>query len=102
MKAKDRRIENCIKRLAAFVLLFAVLFSLAFLCVEAGHQCDDDDCAICACLQLCRDQLRQLGGGAVASVVVPFLALIVFIVMQSVSGGYTSMTPVACKVRLNN
>ena len=102
MKAKDRRIENCIKRLAAFVLLFAVLFSLAFLCVEAGHQCDDDDCAICACLQLCRDQIRRLGGGAACSVVVPFLALIALVTPHAVSGGYSFMTPVSGKVRLNN
>ncbi len=48
-------------RQAAFVLaVLALLASFLFIVIEAGHDCEGEDCAVCACIQMCSEQLDHL------------------------------------------
>lgn len=42
----------------ALVFALSVLFSLAFITIEADHDCIGEDCHICAVIALCRNILR--------------------------------------------
>ena len=53
---------------AGIMIIMVVLFmalSAFFIAAEAGHccHCKDDDCPVCACLQLCERTLNQMGAG---------------------------------------
>ena len=54
---KPRRLVSVLALLAAFMLLFSVLY----IALEADHDCCGEDCAICAQLRACEDLLRDLG-----------------------------------------
>lgn len=53
--------------MAAMVLVF-VLFSFFYIAVETGHNCTEDDCPVCACIQQCEMILHQMGDGVVSTV----------------------------------
>ena len=53
---KPKRLASVFALLAAFMLLFSVLF----IALEADHDCCGEDCAICAQIQACEDLLRNL------------------------------------------
>ena len=51
------RIVACL----AVFLAAAVLFSALFVVLEADHDCDDENCSVCAQIGVCEDLLRQAG-----------------------------------------
>ena len=53
---KSKRIASVLVLLAAFLMLFSVLF----LALEADHDCCGEGCAVCAQIQACEDLLRNL------------------------------------------
>ncbi len=86
----------------AFMMLFAVLLSALFIAVESGHDCDEHDCPICSCIQMCERTLSQTGAGAVleTAAVLPFFIFVVFVSLPGDS--VVPDTPVSNKIRLNN
>ncbi len=86
--------------ITAGVLLFCMFFSVFFIVAEAGHECHDEDCAICACIQLCEKQLDQIGTGLVAAVCT-FIFLRVLHHVSIYSTVYPTAFLIENKVRLN-
>ena len=45
-----------------FMLLFvlAVISSTAFIILEAGHDCDGENCPVCMCLNICNNNLKLI------------------------------------------
>ena len=44
----------------AVLLALVMLFSAAYIALEADHDCCGEDCAVCALLRACEDLLRNL------------------------------------------
>ena len=89
-----------IRPLIAAMLLVSMLISVLFIVAEAGHECHDDDCAICACIQLCEKQLDQIGTGLIAAVCV-FLFIRVLKNISTYSAVFPGAFLADHKVRLN-
>ena len=88
------------RSLIAAMLLVCMFFSVFFIVAEAGHECHDDDCAICACIQMCEKQLSQIGAGLAGCVCV-FLYIRVLSSVSSYSAVYPKAFLADHKVRLN-
>ncbi len=99
-------ISNKVKRIscgAAALLFFAALtLSTVFLAAEAGHECEGEDCHVCARMQECEAALRRFGGvlpGVFAAAVGAFFVLLASAAPLFI---FAQPTPVSGKVRLNN
>ncbi len=86
----------------ALVMLLIVLLSSCFIAMHADHDCDEEDCPVCACMQQCENNIRSMAGGltVVTTVIIPLFAALSFI--------YSGVplviwnTLVSRKVRLND
>ncbi len=83
------------------VLVVTVLFFSFFLILESTHHCNDGDCPICACLQVCEQVLHQIGDGAFVSIAMTALTFFFVSVVIGVESFATINSLVAQKVRLN-
>ena len=92
--------KKIIKTITAVMLLVCMFFSLFFIVAEAGHECHDDDCAVCACIQLCEKQLDQIGCGLIAAVCV-FMFVRMLYSVSLYSAVYPKAFLTEHKVRLN-
>ncbi len=96
------------KRIAAgimaIMMLAAILLCVTFLAAEEGHRqhCTEEDCPICACIQMCRHTVRQSVDGVISDIAV--IAPILFLIFAAsfCAGIPAQVTPVSEKVRLNN
>ncbi len=86
----------------ATMMLVIVLLSAAFIAAESDHDCCGDDCPICACLELCENNICHISGGAVQAAIIVPIVFICYISFFFVSYIYRRETPVSRKVRLNN
>lgn len=96
---------NLKKRTAIFtavLVMFIMLASLFFVANEIKHDCTGADCPICACLQQAKQNLKQLGNGAVEIAVLAFQVFFVCGIVLSIACVRPMLTPVSEKVRLNN
>ena len=87
---------------ASFVLVAFLLVSSAFIAMEAGHDCDGDDCPICSCIFQCENLLRQMHGGIFVSVIAILLLSQVFLVIRPIPAILKRDSLVNLRVRLNN
>ena len=53
--------KKIVAGIAAFAVLFIMLFSSFYICAEADHHCSGEDCPVCACIQICENVIRQMG-----------------------------------------
>lgn len=84
------------------MLLAIVLFSVFYIAAETGHNCQGEDCPVCACIQVCDKTLQRMGAGETAAVSVAFPVLF-FSLLPFFSVLHIILeTPVSEKVRLNN
>ena len=103
--ALEKRIKKAFSSAVCFIALLAVFSAFFFLLLEAGHDCSgchDDDCPVCACMQMCEEQLHRLGGLLTAGIVCLFVFACTVFVFHSVRVLIIEATPVSRKVRLNN
>lgn len=96
------RTENSVTKriatLAGLMLILAMTFSVFYIAIESNHHCEDDDCPICMCIQLCKS-IIQSGANSVALECSPFLLILPVIIFTAY---FTIDTPVSKRVRLNN
>lgn len=84
------------------LLLAVMLCSVFYIAAEAGHNCEDGECPICAEIRQCENTVRR-GGNllfAQTAVIIPLI-----LAAASVSLVYvilSSETPVSRKIRMNN
>ncbi len=100
-----RKTSPAIRMASAFLALLlpaVMLLSSFYLTAEAGHHCPEEDCPICATMELCLHVLQQVGSSVpvIFLRMLPFLSLLMSgLLMLRV---LPSVTPVSAKVRLNN
>ncbi len=67
---KNRAVRNT-AGILVLLMIIIVLFSSFFLAAESGHKCEEDDCPVCAMLEICSNLLRsQAVGGLVVLLLV--------------------------------
>ncbi len=98
--------KNSNKRLTAallaMVMLFFVLFSVFFIAHEADHECSGEGCPVCALIQMCEDNIRQLGSGTAVSAAESVLVFLTLAMPVFTAFAINVSTPVSKKIRLNN
>ena len=103
--AWKKRIRQIFSSAVGILTLLAVFSAAFFLIIEAGHvrHCHhEDDCPVCACMQMCEEQLHRLGGPLTAGIVCLFVFAFAACIFNSVRVLIIEATPVSRKVRLNN
>lgn len=94
------------KRLIALVVLAAVLaitmFSSCYVIEEADHDCTGAACLICAMIEQCEDNLRQIGTGQITTIAVAAAICCFFSAVYPSVSTVSIETLVTRKVRLNN
>ncbi len=90
--------------IAIIAMLVLVLISSYYLAFEADHRihCDEDECPVCDCIQICEGILHDMSDGTTIPVftVLPIIAaafLLSFFKCNEIFG-----TLVSKKIRLNN
>ena len=93
------------KRLAACILtlvfVLAMLSSMAFIVLEAEHDCTGEDCPVCYQLSVCEHTLK-LGLAAAVLTGTLLIGLILPFAARFASGVRLCLTPVTLKVKLSN
>ena len=91
-----------IANIMCIMMLVCVLFSALFIAVEARHECTDEDCPVCACMQYCENILNRISGDvpAVVCVLIPFIISSLIFVIPVIL--FIQDTLVLNKVRLND
>lgn len=84
------------------MMFFIVMFSVFYMAAEAGHECDEDNCPICACIQQCQDILHRLDNGVVPPVTFALAIALSLIAVLFFSCDITHKTLISKKVQLNN
>lgn len=94
------------KKIVAAILgmsmLFVLLFSLFYILAEANHDCAGEDCPICACIQQCEHNIRQMGTGIITQVVFALFAVFFVRTVEVWETNIPAATLVTQKVRLNH
>jgi len=85
-----------------FVVILLLLVSTYFTAYEADHDCTDEDCPVCALIQMSENSLRQLGSGAPAAAAASSLFVLILVMQICTGNSITLPTLVSRKVRLNN
>lgn len=88
--------------LVAAVLVCALLFSVLFLVVEAHHDCDGDDCAICALITVCEDLLQKLSLAALALITAVLVSRVIAVLIRSAVCLSQQATLITLKVKLSD
>ena len=94
--------KKIVAGIAAFAVLFLVLFSAFFICVEADHDCSGEDCPVCACIQMCETIIRQMIEKLVIAGLFCALAVFFLFLNRDEAAFFVQETPVSLKIRKNN
>ena len=86
----------------AIVVLVTVMFSIAFIATESGHDCCGEDCPICDFMRQCENTLRGFSEGIAQPAVVMLPVLIALLAAEFFVSFLSSETLVSRKIRLNN
>ena len=89
-------------RWLAAALVLVLLFSALFIALEAHHDCQGDDCAICACISICQDLLQQLSAAALVLGLTLLLNRAVRTLVFAVRAAAAYPTPITLKVKLSD
>ena len=98
-------VTNRRRILAGFMgmlFLCAMLFSAFYIAAESHHDCEGEDCPICACIDQCEGVLYRVSDDAPAAAAVLLPVLFLFLCELSQTSCILQETPVSRKVRLNN
>ena len=96
------KMNKALAGIMATMILLVMLFSAIFIVSHTDHDCTDEDCPICACLQQCENILHGASDGSqfTASGFIPVVLIAGFILVSYCI--VISDTPVLAKVRMNN
>ena len=87
--------------LCAFLLLLTFI-ACFYIASEADHDCDGENCPICACIENCVAVLQRVGT-AVPVFTSYVLCAFVAVILSNQDNSYIfRLTPVSRKVRLND
>ena len=99
MRSKSQR---NVAILLGIVILLALLLSAFCIVAEIDHDCTGENCPICACIQQCENNIRQMGDGTVAMIAAVLLIAVFLLPPLFIVTNLSQATLVTQKVRLNN
>ena len=84
------------------LMVLSLLCAFFFIAFEAHHECEGEECPICACLEECVRTVRSLGDSLpiLSALVVIYVATV--LVSLAESGELIFFTPILSKVRMND
>lgn len=97
-----------IKRQKKTALIMCILFIVVtFACLfyiekELTHECNGEDCPVCACIQQAQQMLKKLSTGTVVSQVAGLIFVVAVTSVFTRSLFIIKNSPIRQKVRLNN
>lgn len=85
------------------VVLVTVLFSIAYIAIESGHDCCGEDCHICASIRECEKNIPKLRAEAGKSTNASAISFIAFLIITVIflETAFIKESPVSSKIRLN-
>ena len=86
----------------AAVLAFVMLFSVAYIAEEAGHDCTGVNCVVCHQINACENLLKSLGLAGFAIVAAAAGAYTLCRVISACTELIRAFTLVSLKVKLSN
>lgn len=86
----------------AALLIFALIFSVFFVAVEADHECSGDHCAICHQIRICQTLLEQLSTAHAASAGAAGLCFFALLLVLWTQDILVVSSPVLLRVKLLN
>ena len=98
MNRPHRFVASCI----ATLLLVCILFSIAFVAIEADHDCTGDGCTVCHQIYTCQKLLDQLGAAALPAMLAIAAARICTFIAVRPQWTICVPSPVDFKVKLSN
>ncbi len=102
MKELDPRRTRVLTGIVGVLMLVFVLFSAFYIAAEANHDCSDDDCPVCACVRMCENTLRGVGGTTRVRSVPVAPVILVFFAAGLVVAAVSHDTLVSRKIRIND
>ncbi len=98
----DIRRNRIISYAISVMMIFTVFFAAFFISAEVGHHCEDEECPICECIELCEQTLHNVFDGLVILSVAAFSASVCMLSVSLWQIHLTESTLVSEKVQLNN
>ncbi len=101
--AKTNKTRRIAAGMMAMMILITMLFSTFYVAAGLGHHCDDEDnCPVCATLNMCTNTLHNIGSGMITltTVILPAISYILIAVLGI--SGIAQSTLVSQKIRLND
>lgn len=93
--------NNLIISIVAVLVVFVMLFCIAFIVIEANHDCEGEDCPICYEISVCEHVIKSTWqAGVLAIIVLIFILFIDSIVVCTQNTNNISL--VTLKVKLSN
>ena len=83
------------------LMLFIVALSVFYAIEEAGHDCHDDHCPICAYIHQFRTTTENLALGLIGISIFISLALMLYAALVSAPKSYSKGTLIEQKIRIN-
>ena len=98
----NKKTAQGFKKALGVVVMLSVLCALLFIAFEAHHECEGENCPICACLEECVRTVRGLGESlpVLSACVVIYIAAV--FVSLAESRELIFNTPILFKVRMND
>ncbi|MCR5502783.1 MAG: hypothetical protein K6F53_07225 [Lachnospiraceae bacterium] len=94
--------KRSVAGILGMLLLLVVVFSAFYIASETHHDCEGDDCPICACIQQCENTLGQIAcGTALLTALLLPIVLALFPAFRF-ARVFPQETLVSIKVRLND
>ena len=94
------------KRITAWIalvaVLFVMLFSVLYISQHADHECTGADCPVCAVMEQCSNNIKNIGTIVVAIIAALFLCLSILKCVQFVCAVNPNYSLISQKVRMNN
>ncbi len=88
--------------LLALAVAFVMLFSAIYIVAEADHDCTGIHCSICAHIQVCKTNLKNLSTALTIIVLNLVLAAVLCLYMVQIRTFSSLTTLVSLKVKLSN
>lgn len=99
---RNREYRRIAAGIMGIMILVVLLLSVFFIAAEAGHECSEENCPICACIEHCANLQKQLGGGIAAAAVFAVSVSFLLTPLLLPVCDLVTATPVSVKIRLNN
>ena len=97
-----RTVKKVIAGTIVMMMAAVIMFSVFFIAAEADHDCEGEECHICATIKICNGILRQAGGAKALAVTCAVALFIMAVTVLPHEDQLAKETPVSSKVQLND